>query len=118
MLLWSDPNYYVQYIKWPIKLNQCHKAGHFEKPGTGIAFVLPVDQVASLESQESQESQIERFKEEARKSGGQLQKQGSAHKEYTRRSTHCFLAILPGVFNICDKEVRAEKSYPNTSTPQ
>ena len=36
------------------------KAGHFEKPGTGIAFVLPVDQVAGLESQ------IERFKEEVR----------------------------------------------------
>jgi len=32
------------------------KAGHFEKPGTGIAFVLPVDQVAGLESQ------MERFK--------------------------------------------------------
>ena len=36
------------------------EAGHFEKPGTGIAFVLPVDQVAGLESQ------IERFKEEVR----------------------------------------------------
>ena len=36
------------------------KAGRFEKPGTGIAFVLPVDQVAGLESQ------IERFKEEVR----------------------------------------------------
>ena len=33
------------------------KAGHFEKPGTGIAFVLPVDQVAGLESQ------MEHFKE-------------------------------------------------------
>jgi nitrogen regulatory protein PII len=32
------------------------KAGRFEKPGTGIAFVLPVDQVAGLESQ------MERFK--------------------------------------------------------
>jgi len=28
-----------------------YKAGHFEKPGTGIAFALPVDQVAGLESQ-------------------------------------------------------------------
>jgi nitrogen regulatory protein P-II 1 len=28
-----------------------HEAGHFEKPGTGIAFVLPVDHVAGLESQ-------------------------------------------------------------------
>ncbi len=37
------------------------EAGHFEKPGTGIAFVLPVDQVAGLESQ------MERFKEEVRK---------------------------------------------------
>ena len=36
------------------------KAGRFEKPGTGIAFVLPVDQVVGLESQ------IERFKEEIR----------------------------------------------------
>ena len=35
-----------------------YKAGRFEKPGTGIAFVLPVDQVAGLESQ------MERFKEE------------------------------------------------------
>ena len=36
------------------------KVGRFEKPGTGIAFVLPVDQVISIESQ------IERFKEEIR----------------------------------------------------
>ena len=36
------------------------EAGRFEKPGTGIAFVLPVDQVAGLESQ------MERFKEEVR----------------------------------------------------
>ena len=36
------------------------EAGHFKKPGTGIAFVLPVDQVAGLESQ------MERFKEEVR----------------------------------------------------
>ena len=28
-----------------------YEAGHFEKPGTGIAFVLPVDQVVGLESQ-------------------------------------------------------------------
>ena len=33
-----------------------YEAGHFEKPGTGIAFVLPVDQVLGLESQ------IESFK--------------------------------------------------------
>ena len=37
------------------------EAGHFEKPGTGIAFVLPVEHVAGLESQ------MERFKEEVRK---------------------------------------------------
>ena len=35
-------------------------AGEFDKPGTGIAFVLPVDQVVGLESQ------IEKFKEEVR----------------------------------------------------
>ncbi len=35
-------------------------AGEFEKPGTGIAFVLPVEQVVGLESQ------IERFKKEIR----------------------------------------------------
>ena len=38
-----------------------YEAGHFEKPGTGIAFVLPVDQVVGLESQ------MERFKEKVRK---------------------------------------------------
>ncbi len=32
--------------------------GEFDKPGTGIAFVLPVDQVIGLESQ------IEKFKHE------------------------------------------------------
>lgn len=32
-------------------------AGQFDKPGTGIAFVVPIDQVIGLESQ------IERFKE-------------------------------------------------------
>jgi nitrogen regulatory protein PII len=35
-------------------------AGEFDKPGTGIAFVLPVDEVIGLESQ------IEKFKEEVR----------------------------------------------------
>ena len=39
------------------------EVGKFDKPGTGIAFVLPVDQVIGLESQ------IERFKEEARELG-------------------------------------------------
>jgi nitrogen regulatory protein PII len=36
------------------------EAGEFHKPGTGIAFVLPVEQVVGMESQ------IERFKEEVR----------------------------------------------------
>ena len=36
------------------------KAGEFEKPSTGIAFVLPVEHVIGMESQ------IERFKEEVR----------------------------------------------------
>lgn len=35
-------------------------AGEFSKPGTGIAFVLPVDRVIGLESQ------MEKFKEELR----------------------------------------------------
>ena len=35
-------------------------AGEFQKPGTGIAFVIPVEEVIGLESQ------IERFKEEVR----------------------------------------------------
>lgn len=35
------------------------EVGRFDKPGTGIAFVLPVDQVIGLESQ------IERFRQEA-----------------------------------------------------
>ena len=39
-------------------LKAIYRAGHFEKPGTGIAFVLPVEQVVGLESQ------IDHFKEE------------------------------------------------------
>jgi nitrogen regulatory protein PII len=35
-------------------------AGEFDKPGTGIAFVMPVEEVVGLESQ------IERFKEVVR----------------------------------------------------
>lgn len=34
------------------------KTGRFDKPGTGIAFVVPVDQVIGLESQ------IDKFKQE------------------------------------------------------
>lgn len=32
-------------------LKAIREAGEFDKPGTGIAFVLPVDQVIGLESQ-------------------------------------------------------------------
>jgi len=38
------------------------KAGKFHKPGTGIAFVLPIEQVVGLESQ------VDKFKEEVRDS--------------------------------------------------
>jgi nitrogen regulatory protein PII len=41
-------------------LNAIKKAGDFDKPGTGIAFVLPIEQVIGLESQ------IDKFKEEVR----------------------------------------------------
>ena len=41
-------------------LEAIREAGKFHKPGTGIAFVLPVDNVIGMESQ------IERFKEEVR----------------------------------------------------
>jgi nitrogen regulatory protein PII len=43
-------------------LNTIKKAGEFHKPGTGIAFVLPVEQVVGLESQ------MKRFKAEVRES--------------------------------------------------
>lgn len=41
-------------------LNAISAAGKFDKPGTGIAFVLPVETVVGLESQ------LERFKQEVR----------------------------------------------------
>ncbi len=41
-------------------LGVIQKAGEFHKPGTGIAFVLPVEHVVGLESQ------MEKFKEEVR----------------------------------------------------
>jgi hypothetical protein len=41
-------------------LNSIKKAGEFHKPGTGIAFVVPVEHVVGLESQ------MEKFKEEVR----------------------------------------------------
>ncbi len=43
-------------------LGVIREAGEFHKPGTGIAFVLPVEHVVGLESQ------MERFKEEVRES--------------------------------------------------
>lgn len=43
-------------------LDSIKEKGEFHKPGTGIAFVMPVEQVVGLESQ------IERFKEEVRDS--------------------------------------------------
>ena len=46
-----------------IKILDCIKeAGEFHKPGTGIAFVVPVEHVVGLESQ------MEKFKEEVRES--------------------------------------------------
>ncbi len=36
------------------------KAGEFEKPGTGIAIVLPIEHIAGLESQ------MKKFKDQAR----------------------------------------------------
>ena len=42
-------------------LETIKKVGKFHKPGTGIAFVIPVDHVVGLESQ------MEKFKEEVRK---------------------------------------------------
>ncbi len=41
-------------------LEAIRKAGEFDKPGTGIAFVLPVEQVIGLEIQ------LEKFKQEVR----------------------------------------------------
>ncbi len=43
-------------------MNSIQQAGEFHKPGTGIAFVLPVEHVVGLESQ------IEKFKEKTQKS--------------------------------------------------
>lgn len=43
-------------------LDAIKEAGEFHKPGTGIAFVVPVDHVVGLESQ------MEIFKEEVRES--------------------------------------------------
>lgn len=43
-------------------LKTIQEAGEFHKPGTGIAFVVPVEHVVGLESQ------MEKFKEEVRTS--------------------------------------------------
>ncbi len=43
-------------------LDSIKDAGKFHKPGTGIAFVVPVEHVVGLESQ------MEKFEEEVRKS--------------------------------------------------
>jgi len=43
-------------------LNSVQKAGEFHKPGTGIAFVVPVEHVVGLESQ------MEKFKQDVRQS--------------------------------------------------
>jgi nitrogen regulatory protein P-II 1 len=43
-------------------LDSIQEAGEFHKPGTGIAFVVPVEHVVGLESQ------MEKFKEEVRES--------------------------------------------------
>lgn len=42
-------------------LNTIKQTGEFHKPGTGIAFVVPVDQIVGLESQ------MEKFKDEVQK---------------------------------------------------
>lgn len=43
-------------------LDSIKESGEFHKPGTGIAFVVPVEHVVGLESQ------MEKFKEEVQKS--------------------------------------------------
>jgi nitrogen regulatory protein PII len=48
-----------EHLVKPI-LEAIKTAGEFHKPGTGIAFVLPVEHVIGLESQ------MEKFKEEVR----------------------------------------------------
>jgi nitrogen regulatory protein P-II 1 len=48
-----------EHLVKPI-LEAIKTAGEFSKPGTGIAFVLPVEQVLGLESQ------MEKFKKEVR----------------------------------------------------
>lgn len=44
-------------------LEAVYEAGHFKEPGTGIAFVIPVDKVIGLESQ------VGHFQKEVEKRG-------------------------------------------------
>ncbi len=46
----------------PNIMESIERAGEFQKPGTGIAFVLPIEHVIGLESQ------IEKFQDDVRKS--------------------------------------------------
>ena len=48
-----------EHVVLPV-LDAISTAGKFDKPGTGIAFVLPVESVVGLESQ------LERFKQEVK----------------------------------------------------
>ena len=48
-----------EHVVRPV-LDAISTAGKFDKPGTGIAFVLPVESVVGLESQ------MERFKQEVK----------------------------------------------------
>jgi len=48
-----------EHVVRPV-LDAISTAGKFDKPGTGIAFVLPVESVVGLESQ------LERFKQEVK----------------------------------------------------
>ncbi|MEA3467192.1 MAG: P-II family nitrogen regulator [Thermodesulfobacteriota bacterium] len=52
----------VEEHRVAVILDTIKETGEFHKPGTGIAFVLPVEHVVGLESQ------MERFKEEVRES--------------------------------------------------
>lgn len=59
MILFLVEEHCVEKVLTTIKT-----AGKFHEPGTGIAFVLPIDQVAGLESQ------LPKFKEQIRELDG------------------------------------------------
>ncbi len=63
-LILEDPTDIVMFLleEHMVKpvMEAIETAGEFKKPGTGIAFVLPVEQVIGLESQ------MEKFREEVR----------------------------------------------------